>query len=158
MVESAQSELAYFAEVDFDVVKISVKASNVPLMVEAYRQLSEVTDHPLHLGVTEAGPPPPGLLKGTAGTATLLLEGIGDTIRYSLPPDPVEEARPARPLPQGRRRVRRGRRGGGRPPGSVGRQGRGCQRQRGPCRADPEAGGRAGVSRIPQCAGSPHCP
>ena len=58
MVESAQRELAYFDEVGFDDVKISVKASNVPLMIEAYRQLSEATDHPLHLGVTEAGPPP----------------------------------------------------------------------------------------------------
>ncbi len=98
MVESAQQELAYFEEVDFDLVKISVKASSVPLMVEAYRQLSEVTDHPLHLGVTEAGPPPAGLVKATAGIATLLLEGIGDTIRYSLTADPVEEARAGRQL------------------------------------------------------------
>ncbi len=98
MVESAQQELAYFAEVDFDLVKISVKASNVPLMVEAYRQLAEVTDVPLHLGVTEAGPPPAGLVKGTAGIATLLLEGIGDTIRYSLTADPIEEARAGRQL------------------------------------------------------------
>src|SRR6187455_1284225 len=98
MVESAQRELDYFAEVGFDDVKISVKASNVPLMIEAYRQLSEVTDHPLHLGVTEAGPPPAGLLKGTAGIATLLLEGIGDTIRYSLTADPVDEARAGRQL------------------------------------------------------------
>jgi len=98
MVESAQSELAYFAEVDFDLVKISVKASSVPLMVEAYRQLAEVTDHPLHLGVTEAGPPPAGLVKATAGIATLLMEGIGDTIRYSLTADPVEEARAGRQL------------------------------------------------------------
>jgi (E)-4-hydroxy-3-methylbut-2-enyl-diphosphate synthase len=60
MVESGQMELAYFDEVGFDQVKISVKASSVPLMIEAYRQLSEVTDHPLHLGVTEAGPPPGG--------------------------------------------------------------------------------------------------
>ncbi|MEL0039982.1 MAG: (E)-4-hydroxy-3-methylbut-2-enyl-diphosphate synthase, partial [Ilumatobacter sp.] len=98
MVESAQRELAYFAEVDFDLVKISVKASSVPLMVEAYRQLAEVTDHPLHLGVTEAGPPPAGLVKATAGIATLLMEGIGDTIRYSLTADPVEEARAGRQL------------------------------------------------------------
>jgi (E)-4-hydroxy-3-methylbut-2-enyl-diphosphate synthase len=77
MVESAQQELAYFEEVGFDQVKISVKASSVPLMIEAYRQLSEVTDHPLHLGVTE---------------------GIGDTIRYSLTADPVEEARAGRQL------------------------------------------------------------
>jgi (E)-4-hydroxy-3-methylbut-2-enyl-diphosphate synthase len=75
-----------------------VKASNVPLMVEAYRQLSEATDVPLHLGVTEAGPPPAGLLKATAGIATLLMEGIGDTIRYSLTADPVEEARAGRQL------------------------------------------------------------
>jgi (E)-4-hydroxy-3-methylbut-2-enyl-diphosphate synthase len=98
MVESAQTELAYFDEVGFDLVKISVKASSVPLMVEAYRQLAEVTDHPFHLGVTEAGPPPAGLVKATAGIATLLLEGIGDTIRYSLTADPVEEARAGRQL------------------------------------------------------------
>jgi (E)-4-hydroxy-3-methylbut-2-enyl-diphosphate synthase len=98
MVESAMRELAYFQEVDFDLVKISVKASSVPLMVEAYRQLSAATDHPLHLGVTEAGPPPAGLVKATAGISTLLLEGIGDTIRYSLTADPVEEARAGRQL------------------------------------------------------------
>jgi len=98
MVESAQQEMAYFDEVGFDQIKISVKASSVPLMVEAYRQLSEVTDHPLHLGVTEAGPPPAGLVKATAGIATLLMEGIGDTIRYSLTADPVEEARAGRQL------------------------------------------------------------
>lgn len=98
MVESALMELAYFAEVDFDLVKISVKASNVPLMIEAYRQLAEATDVPLHLGVTEAGPLPEGYIKATAGIATLLAEGIGDTIRYSLTADPVEEARAGRVL------------------------------------------------------------
>jgi (E)-4-hydroxy-3-methylbut-2-enyl-diphosphate synthase len=98
MVESAQQEIAYFDEVGFDQIKISVKASSVPLMIEAYRQLAEVTDHPLHLGVTEAGPPPNGLIKSTAGIATLLAEGIGDTIRYSLTTDPVEEARAGRAL------------------------------------------------------------
>jgi (E)-4-hydroxy-3-methylbut-2-enyl-diphosphate synthase len=98
MVESALQEIAYFDEVGFDLIKISVKASNVPLMVEAYRELSKVTDAPLHLGVTEAGPPPAGLVKATAGIATLLLEGIGDTIRYSLTADPVEEARAGRQL------------------------------------------------------------
>ncbi len=98
MVESALQEIAYFQEVDFDLIKISVKASNVPLMVEAYRKLSEVTNYPLHLGVTEAGPLPNGLIKATAGIATLLLEGIGDTIRYSLTADPVEEARAGRQL------------------------------------------------------------
>ena len=98
MVESALREIAYFEEVDFELIKISVKASNVPLMIEAYRQLSEVTDFPLHLGVTEAGPPPNGIMKATAGIATLLAEGIGDTIRYSLTSDPVDEARLGRAL------------------------------------------------------------
>ena len=98
MVESAQMELAYFEEVDFTDVKISVKASNVPLMIEAYRQLADVTDFPMHLGVTEAGPLPGGYIKATAGIATLLAEGIGDTIRYSLTADPVEEARAGRQL------------------------------------------------------------
>lgn len=98
LVESARMELAYFEEVGFNEVKISVKASNVPLMIESYRLASETFDHPLHLGVTEAGPPPAGLLKATAGIATLLAEGIGDTIRYSLTADPVEEARAGRQL------------------------------------------------------------
>jgi (E)-4-hydroxy-3-methylbut-2-enyl-diphosphate synthase len=98
MVESAMRELAYFDEVGFDQVKISVKASNVPLMIEAYRQLADATDHPLHLGVTEAGPLPGGLVKATAGIATLLAEGIGDTIRFSLTADPVEEAKAGRML------------------------------------------------------------
>jgi len=98
LVESAQRELACFGEVGFDDVKISVKASNVPLMIDAYRLLSETVDHPLHLGVTEAGPPPQGIVKATAGMATLLAEGIGDTIRYSLTADPVEEARAGRQL------------------------------------------------------------
>jgi (E)-4-hydroxy-3-methylbut-2-enyl-diphosphate synthase len=98
LVESARMELAYFEEVGFEDVKISVKASMVPLMIEAYRLASETFDHPLHLGVTEAGPPPAGLLKATAGIGALLAEGIGDTIRYSLTADPVEEARAGRQL------------------------------------------------------------
>ncbi|MEZ5207592.1 MAG: flavodoxin-dependent (E)-4-hydroxy-3-methylbut-2-enyl-diphosphate synthase [Acidimicrobiales bacterium] len=98
MVASVQIELGYFAEVGFDDVKISVKASDVPLMIEAYRLLADTVDHPLHLGVTEAGPPPGGLLKATLGIGTLLAEGIGDTIRYSLTADPVEEARAGRQL------------------------------------------------------------
>jgi (E)-4-hydroxy-3-methylbut-2-enyl-diphosphate synthase len=84
--------------VGFDQIKISVKASSVPLMIDAYRQLAELTEHPLHLGVTEAGPLPGGLLKSTAGIATLLAEGIGDTIRYSLTADPIEEAKAGRQL------------------------------------------------------------
>ena len=98
LVESAQIELNYFREVDFDDVKISVKASSVALMIAAYRLASATFDYPLHLGVTEAGPLPGGLLKGTAGIGTLLAEGIGDTIRYSLTADPVEEAKAGRQL------------------------------------------------------------
>lgn len=98
LVESCRIELALFEEVGFDNVKISVKASNVPLMIEAYRQAADAFDHPLHLGVTEAGPPPGGLIKSTAGIGALLAEGIGDTIRYSLTADPVEEARAGRHL------------------------------------------------------------
>ncbi len=106
MVESARREMALFREVGFDDVKISVKASNVALMIEAYRLMADdpffVDDEgrsvPLHLGVTEAGPLPGGLVKATAGIATLLAEGIGDTIRFSLTADPVEEARAGRVL------------------------------------------------------------
>src|SRR5262245_42193329 len=98
LVASAQRELAYFAEVGFDDVKISVKSSNVPVMIDAYRLLADTVDFPLHLGVTEAGPLPGGLVKSTAGIGTLLSEGIGDTIRYSLTADPVEEAKAGRLL------------------------------------------------------------
>jgi (E)-4-hydroxy-3-methylbut-2-enyl-diphosphate synthase len=98
LVASAQRELAYFAEVDFTDIKISVKSSNVPVMIDSYRLLSETVDIPLHLGVTEAGPLPGGLVKSTAGIATLLSEGIGDTIRFSLTADPVEEAKAGRQL------------------------------------------------------------
>jgi (E)-4-hydroxy-3-methylbut-2-enyl-diphosphate synthase len=98
LVASAVRELDYFRDVDFDDVKISVKASNVPVMIDAYRLLAETVDAPLHLGVTEAGPPPAGVVKSTAGIGTLLSEGIGDTIRYSLTADPVEEAQAGRTL------------------------------------------------------------
>ena len=100
LVESAKRELGYFQDVGFDDVKISVKASDVPLMVESYRMLADEVDYPLHLGVTEAGPPPGGLVKATAGIATLLNEGIGDTIRYSLTADPVQEAEAGQQLLQ----------------------------------------------------------
>jgi (E)-4-hydroxy-3-methylbut-2-enyl-diphosphate synthase len=98
LVASAERELAYFADVGFEDVKISVKSSNVPVMIDAYRLLSETVDFPLHLGVTEAGPLPGGLVKSTVGIGTLLAEGIGDTIRFSLTADPVEEARAGRQL------------------------------------------------------------
>jgi (E)-4-hydroxy-3-methylbut-2-enyl-diphosphate synthase len=68
------------------------------MMVESYRLLADSVDYPLHLGVTEAGPPPAGLIKSVAGISTLLNEGIGDTIRFSLTADPVEEAKAGRQL------------------------------------------------------------
>ena len=98
MVESAKKEIGYFEEVGYDLIEISVKSSNPRVMIEAYRLLADVTEHPLHLGVTEAGPMPQGVVKATAGIATLLMEGIGDTIRYSLTADPVEEAKAGRVL------------------------------------------------------------
>ena len=98
LVESALKELKYLEDVGFFNIKISVKHSNVPLMIESYRLLAEKVDYPLHLGVTEAGPLPGGLIKSTAGIGTLLSEGIGDTIRYSLTTDPVEEAKSGRAL------------------------------------------------------------
>ena len=91
MVESALQEIGYFSEVGFDLIKISVKASNVPLMLDAYRQLAEVTDHPLHLGVTEAGDGIDGRIKSAIGIGSLLEDGLGDTIRVSLT-EPPENA------------------------------------------------------------------
>jgi (E)-4-hydroxy-3-methylbut-2-enyl-diphosphate synthase len=98
LVASALHEIALLEEAGFTDIKISVKHSDVPSMVESYRLLSKRIDYPLHLGVTEAGPPPSGLMKSVAGIATLLLEGIGDTIRFSLTADPVEEAEAGRRL------------------------------------------------------------
>jgi len=98
LVRSALHEIGYLEDVGFHDIKISVKHSTVPRMVESYRLLSERVEYPLHLGVTEAGPPPGGLIKSVAGIATLLLEGIGDTIRFSLTADPVEEAKAGRQL------------------------------------------------------------
>ena len=98
LVRSALKEIGYLEDVGFTDIKISVKHSNVPMMVESYRLLAERVDYPLHLGVTEAGPPPGGLIKSVAGISTLLLEGIGDTIRFSLTADPVEEAKAGRQL------------------------------------------------------------
>lgn len=98
LVESALIEARYLEEVDFSDIKISVKHSNVRQMIESYRLLADTVDYPLHLGVTEAGPPPAGVIKSVAGIGTLLNEGIGDTIRFSLTADPVEEARAGRQL------------------------------------------------------------
>jgi len=98
LVASALQEIRYLEDVGFSDIKISVKHSHVPSMVESYRLLADAVEYPLHLGVTEAGPPPGGLIKSVAGIATLLLEGIGDTIRFSLTADSVEEAKAGRSL------------------------------------------------------------
>jgi (E)-4-hydroxy-3-methylbut-2-enyl-diphosphate synthase len=98
LVESALLEIRYLEDVDFHDIKISVKHSDVRSMVASYRLLAEKVAYPLHLGVTEAGPPPGGLIKSVAGIAALLIDGIGDTIRFSLTADPVEEAKAGRQL------------------------------------------------------------
>ncbi|CRH61348.1 1-hydroxy-2-methyl-2-(E)-butenyl 4-diphosphate synthase [Chlamydia trachomatis] len=93
LVESAVWEASLFEENDFHDFKISVKHHDVLTMVEAYRQLSEKGDWPLHLGVTEAGPAFQGTIKSVSAFSVLLSEGIGDTIRVSLSAPPVEEVK-----------------------------------------------------------------
>ena len=91
LVESAMGHVALLNKFDFDDICISVKCSDVPLTMAAYRLLSERTDYPLHLGVTEAGTPSMGLVKSAMGIGGLLCLGIGDTIRVTLTADPIEE-------------------------------------------------------------------
>jgi (E)-4-hydroxy-3-methylbut-2-enyl-diphosphate synthase len=91
LVESALRESAALEEHGFTDIKLSVKSEDVHMCVEAYRMLAERCDHPLHLGVTEAGPPPQGVVKSAVALGALLLEGIGDTIRVSLTAPPEEE-------------------------------------------------------------------
>ncbi|MDC1112558.1 flavodoxin-dependent (E)-4-hydroxy-3-methylbut-2-enyl-diphosphate synthase [Candidatus Pelagibacter sp.] len=93
LVESALRNIKILEDQDFFNFKISVKSSDVFLSIEAYRQLSEVTDYPLHLGVTEAGSFVSGSVKSSIGVGSLLLNGIGDTIRISLSDDPVKEVK-----------------------------------------------------------------
>ena len=93
LVESVLDQLRLFQEVAFEDVVLSIKASDVVLMIEANRLLSQKVDFPLHLGVTEAGTPRSGILRSAVGIGTLLAEGIGDTLRVSLTGDPVEEVR-----------------------------------------------------------------
>jgi (E)-4-hydroxy-3-methylbut-2-enyl-diphosphate synthase len=93
MVESAMGNINLLLSLNFDKIKISIKASDVPRTIEAYRLLSSKTDFPLHVGVTEAGGQYPGAVKSSIGIGMLLSEGIGDTIRVSLTRDPVEEVR-----------------------------------------------------------------
>ncbi len=93
LVESALRNISIVEDFDFYKFKVSVKSSDVFLSIEAYRQLSKVTDYPLHLGITEAGTFLPGSIKSSIGFGSLLMSGIGDTIRVSLSDDPVEEIR-----------------------------------------------------------------
>ncbi|NIQ38243.1 MAG: flavodoxin-dependent (E)-4-hydroxy-3-methylbut-2-enyl-diphosphate synthase [Proteobacteria bacterium] len=93
MVESCLRHIRILEEFDFHDIKVSVKASNVLKTIEAYQFLSERTDYPLHVGVTEAGPPLIASVKSAVGLGILLQQGIGDTIRVSLTGDPVDEVR-----------------------------------------------------------------
>jgi len=93
LVESAMRNIKILEDEDFYNLKISVKSSDVFLSVAAYRQLSKAIDYPLHLGITEAGGFIPGSIKSSIGLGTLLLDGIGDTIRISLSDNPVKEVK-----------------------------------------------------------------
>lgn len=98
LVESAMNHVKLLNKADFDDIVISIKSSNVELMIAAYRLLSQQTDYPLHLGVTEAGTERMGLIKSAIGIGSLLCDGIGDTIRVSLTADPVKEVYAARDI------------------------------------------------------------
>src|SRR5437763_2991018 len=108
LVESALNEARILEDEDFFDIKISVKHSNPRVMIEAYRQLAEKCEYPLHLGVTEAGPMPMGGVKSAVGIGALLAEGIGDTIRVSLTDDPVDEVKVATTILQSLGLRRRG--------------------------------------------------
>lgn len=98
MVESALEHISILESLDYHEIKLSLKASDVPTMIKAYRLMAMRCEYPLHLGVTEAGPPSTGIIKSSVGIGTLLAEGIGDTIRISLTADPVQEVEAAKKL------------------------------------------------------------
>ncbi|MGL5918084.1 MAG: flavodoxin-dependent (E)-4-hydroxy-3-methylbut-2-enyl-diphosphate synthase [Cetobacterium sp.] len=98
MVESALYHMNLLEKFNFRDIVISLKSSNVKMMVEAYRKLSKMCDYPLHLGVTEAGTAFQGTVKSAIGIGSLLVDGIGDTIRVSLTEDPVEEIKVAKEI------------------------------------------------------------
>ncbi len=91
MVLSAMKHIQILEDLDFDLIKVSLKSSDVMTTIEAYRSIAEKITYPLHLGVTEAGTMRQGLIKSSIGLGTLLAEGIGDTIRVSLTENPIEE-------------------------------------------------------------------
>jgi len=98
LVESAGRQIEMLEDAGFYRIKISLKASRLPVMLDAYRQMAACCDYPLHIGVTEAGLPGLGSLKSAIGIGTLLAEGIGDTLRVSLTGDPVAEVRLAQDI------------------------------------------------------------
>lgn len=98
MVYSALEQIRLLEDMGFYDIKISLKASNVPLTIKAYEKMSSMVDYPLHLGITEAGPLWQGTIKSSVGIGTLLSMGIGDTIRISLTGDPVEEVKVGREI------------------------------------------------------------
>ncbi|MBS5926456.1 MAG: flavodoxin-dependent (E)-4-hydroxy-3-methylbut-2-enyl-diphosphate synthase [Clostridium sp.] len=98
LVESALAHVKILEAVDFKDIVISIKSSDVRMMIDAYRLMSEKVDYPLHLGVTESGTPFRGTIKSSIGIGTLLAEGIGDTIRVSLTSDPIEEIKVAKEM------------------------------------------------------------
>ena len=91
MVESAMKHIQILEDLDFELIKVSLKSSDVLTTIEAYQLMAQKVDYPLHLGVTEAGTLKAGLVKSSVGLGTLLSQGIGDTIRVSLTENPVEE-------------------------------------------------------------------
>ncbi|MFA5575842.1 MAG: flavodoxin-dependent (E)-4-hydroxy-3-methylbut-2-enyl-diphosphate synthase [Tissierellaceae bacterium] len=98
MVYSALEQIRLLEDMDFNLIKISLKASNVPLTIKAYEKMSKIVDYPMHLGITEAGPIWRGTVKSSVGIGSLLSMGIGDTIRISLTGDPVEEVKVGREI------------------------------------------------------------
>lgn len=98
MVESAMYHINLLEKNGFNDIVVSLKASNIKMMVEAYRKISKLVDYPLHLGVTEAGTAFQGTVKSAIGIGALLVDGIGDTIRVSLTEDPVEEIKVAKEI------------------------------------------------------------
>ena len=96
LVESALDKVRMIEEEGYENIVISIKSSNVPMCVEAYERISEVSDYPLHVGITEAGTIYAGNIKSAVGLGILLHEGIGDTIRVSLTGDPLEEIKSAK--------------------------------------------------------------
>lgn len=98
LVESALAQCAILEKYDFKAIKVSLKASDVPITLQAYRKFSQLADYPLHIGITEAGTLKRGTIKSAVGIGALLLEGLGDTLRVSLTASPIEEVKLAQTI------------------------------------------------------------